>query len=583
MPHNPNFSSGPCSKRPGWNLAGLKDAALGRSHRSALGKAKLGEAIARSKKLLGVPDDYLLGIMPGSDTGAFEAAMWTMLGPRPVTVLVWESFSGEWAKDVQKELKLKPTVLEAPYGKLPDLKAVDWKSDVVFVANGTTSGVKIPDWDWIPADREGLSMCDATSAVFAMPVEWSKVDVLTYSWQKCLGGEAGQILLCLARGAHQPLDTRSGILNALLGGAARRLCGSGLALKRGQRDFRLDAGFCRGSNGPLSTRQGSLAGGDLVLQCGLFLDQPRLGGVGIRENLFCCLDIADRLRAPRLDVLEPRFREPDFGIERLTRDKQGLHLGGMLGGIFPQALKIVLGDGTLALGLALMAHRGGNRAHGKIVIALGLLAIPARLFIAGGEQQQFKIANFGRERLVFLALPRLFLEVADLPIKLAENVFGAEKIVLRLLEPQFRLVAAGMEARDSGSIFKNTATMLRLGGDDLADLPLPDEARRTRAARGIRKEKLDVAGAHLAPVHPVGGALFADDFPGNIDLFRAGKMAGEVIRRSRNADRNFGMAALGPRGRAAENDVIHAAAAQGFRLYHRRRGFGRLRSRQSPL
>jgi phosphoserine aminotransferase len=140
----------------------------------------------------------LLGILPGSDTGAFEAAMWTMLGPRPVTVLVWESFSGEWAKDIQKELKLKPTVLEAPYGKLPDLKAVDWKSDVVFVANGTTSGVKIPNWDWIPDNREGLSMCDATSAVFAMPVDWSKVDVLTYSWQKCLGGEAAHGVLVLS-------------------------------------------------------------------------------------------------------------------------------------------------------------------------------------------------------------------------------------------------------------------------------------------------------------------------------------------------------------------------------------------------
>jgi phosphoserine aminotransferase len=197
MPHNPNFSSGPCSKRPGWNLEGLKGAALGRSHRSALGKAKLGEAIARSKKLLGIPGDYLLGILPGSDTGAFEAAMWTMLGPRPVTALVWESFSGEWAKDIQKELKLKPTVLEAPYGKLPDLKAVDWKSDVIFVANGTTSGVKIPNWDWIPDAREGLSMCDATSAVFAMPVDWSKVDVLTYSWQKCLGGEAAHGVLVL--------------------------------------------------------------------------------------------------------------------------------------------------------------------------------------------------------------------------------------------------------------------------------------------------------------------------------------------------------------------------------------------------
>lgn len=203
MAHNPNFSSGPCSKRPGWNLEGLKDAALGRSHRSTLGKSKLGEAIARSKKLLGVPDNYLLGILPGSDTGAFEAAMWTLLGPRPVTALVWESFGGEWAKDLQKELKLNPTVSEAPYGKLPDLRAVDWSNDVVFVANGTTSGVKIPDWDWIPANREGLALCDATSAVFAMPVDWSKVDALTYSWQKCLGGEGAHGVLVLGPRAQE--------------------------------------------------------------------------------------------------------------------------------------------------------------------------------------------------------------------------------------------------------------------------------------------------------------------------------------------------------------------------------------------
>ena len=194
---NPNFSSGPCSKRPGWSFDGLKDAALGRSHRSALGRKKLKEAIDRSKKLLGVPEDYLLGIMAGSDTGAFEAAMWTLLGPRPVTALVWESFSSDWARDIEKELKLKTTVLKADYGQLPDLKAVDWTNDVVFVANGTTSGVKIPNWDWIPARREGLSLCDATSAVFAMDVDWSKIDVLTYSWQKCVGGEAAHGVLVL--------------------------------------------------------------------------------------------------------------------------------------------------------------------------------------------------------------------------------------------------------------------------------------------------------------------------------------------------------------------------------------------------
>jgi phosphoserine aminotransferase len=205
--HNPNFSSGPCSKRPGWKLDALQDAPVGRSHRSALGKAKLAEAIARSKKLLKVPDDYLLGFFPGSDTGAFEAAMWTLLGSRRVTMLVWESFSGEWATDVAKQLKLNPTVLKAEYGKIPDLHTVDWTQDVVFVANGTTSGVKIPDWKWIPADRTGLSLCDATSAVFAMEIDWSKVDVLTYSWQKCLGGEAAHGVLVLSPRAVQRIES----------------------------------------------------------------------------------------------------------------------------------------------------------------------------------------------------------------------------------------------------------------------------------------------------------------------------------------------------------------------------------------
>ncbi|MBI4634049.1 MAG: phosphoserine transaminase [Deltaproteobacteria bacterium] len=195
--HNPNFSSGPCSKRPQWNLDNLKGAAVGRSHRSALGKAKLAESINLSKKVLGIPGDYLLGIFPGSDTGALEAALWTLLGPRPVTVLVWESFGEDWATDVNKQLKLKPTILKADYGKIPDLKAVDWSNDVVYVANGTTSGVKLPDWNWIPANREGLSICDATSAAFAMPIDWSKIDVATFSWQKCLGGEAGQGMLVL--------------------------------------------------------------------------------------------------------------------------------------------------------------------------------------------------------------------------------------------------------------------------------------------------------------------------------------------------------------------------------------------------
>ncbi len=205
--HNPNFSSGPCSKRPNWSLDFLKNAVVGRSHRSSMGKEKLAKAIAESREILGIPKDYLVGIMPGSDTGAFEAAMWTLLGPRPVTVLVWESFSEGWATDITKHLKLNPTVLKADYGKIPDLKAVDWSNDVVFVANGTTSGVRIPDWNWIPKDRWGLSLCDATSAVFAMNIDWSKVDVLTYSWQKCLGGEAAHGMLILSPKAIQRIET----------------------------------------------------------------------------------------------------------------------------------------------------------------------------------------------------------------------------------------------------------------------------------------------------------------------------------------------------------------------------------------
>ena len=205
--HNPNFSSGPCSKRPRWRLDALKDAAVGRSHRSALGKEKLARAITETRKILQIPENYLVGIFPGSDTGAFEAALWTFLGVRPVTVLVWESFSEGWATDVSKQLKLNPMILKADYGKIPDLKAVDWNSDVIFVANGTTSGVKIPDWDWIPSDRAGLSLCDATSAAFAMPIDWTKVDVLTFSWQKCLGGEAAHGMLILSPRAITRIET----------------------------------------------------------------------------------------------------------------------------------------------------------------------------------------------------------------------------------------------------------------------------------------------------------------------------------------------------------------------------------------
>ncbi|MEN6319125.1 MAG: phosphoserine transaminase [Syntrophaceae bacterium] len=205
--HNPNFSSGPCSKRPNWTFDILKEAPVGRSHRSSLGKEKLAKTIALSKNILGIPNDYLVGILPASDTGAFEAAMWTLLGPRPITVLVWESFSDGWATDITKQLKLKPTILKADYGKIPDLKKVDWSNDVVFVANGTTSGVKIPNWEWIPKEREGLSLCDATSAVFAMTVDWSKVDVLTYSWQKCLGGEAAHGMLILSPRAIERIES----------------------------------------------------------------------------------------------------------------------------------------------------------------------------------------------------------------------------------------------------------------------------------------------------------------------------------------------------------------------------------------
>lgn len=204
---NPNFGSGPCSKRPGWNLDALKDAAVGRSHRSALGKDKLKSAVSETRRILRIPEDYLLGIMPASDTGAFEAAIWSLLGPLPVTVLVWESFSEGWATDVSKQLKLNPTILRADYGKIPDLNSVNWDNDVLFVANGTTSGVKLPHWDWIPSNRKGLSFCDATSAAFAMPIAWDKVDVVTFSWQKCLGSEAAHGMLAFSPRAVERLNS----------------------------------------------------------------------------------------------------------------------------------------------------------------------------------------------------------------------------------------------------------------------------------------------------------------------------------------------------------------------------------------
>ena len=206
-PGRPHFSSGPCAKRPGWSPEILSAALLGRSHRSAAGKAKLAEVIQLSRDVLGIPPDYRLGIVPASDTGAVEMALWSLLGPRRVTVLAWESFSGEWASDIANELKLAPHVLRASYGALPDLGAIDWSHDVVFAWNGTTSGVRVPDGDWIPADRQGLTICDATSAVFAMEMPWSKLDVVTWSWQKVLGGEAAHGMIALSPRAVERLTT----------------------------------------------------------------------------------------------------------------------------------------------------------------------------------------------------------------------------------------------------------------------------------------------------------------------------------------------------------------------------------------
>src|SRR5476651_900327 len=198
-PAIPHFSSGPCAKRPGWSLQALTDAVLGRSHRSKAGKAKLQRSLDLTREVLEVPADYRIGLMPASDTGAVEAALWSMLGARPVTMLAWESFGEGWVADVTKELKLKDvTVLKAPYGELPDLGKVDPKSDVVFAWNGTTSGVRVPNADWIAANRQGLTICDATSAAFAQPLDFAKLDVVTFSWQKALGGEGAHGMLILS-------------------------------------------------------------------------------------------------------------------------------------------------------------------------------------------------------------------------------------------------------------------------------------------------------------------------------------------------------------------------------------------------
>ena len=206
-PANPRFSSGPCSKFPGFSLDMLADAPLGRSHRAAVGKSKLKEAIDLTAEVLGVPADYRIGIVPGSDTGAVEMAMWSMLGARPVEMLAWESFGEGWVTDVVKQLRLDAEVKKAAYGEIVDFDTVDFNKDVVFTWNGTTSGVRVPNGDKIPADREGLTICDATSAAFAMDLPWDKLDVVTFSWQKALGGEGAHGVLILSPRAVERLES----------------------------------------------------------------------------------------------------------------------------------------------------------------------------------------------------------------------------------------------------------------------------------------------------------------------------------------------------------------------------------------
>ena len=206
-PARPEFSSGPCAKRPGWSPENLRTAVLGRSHRSKLGRARLQAAIDQTRTLLEVPADYLIGIVPASDTGAVEIALWSLLGPRPVQLLAFESFGKDWVTDVVSQLKLDAEVLDAPYGKLPDLSRVRSDADLVFTWNGTTSGVRVPNGDFIAADREGLAICDATSACFAQDLAWAKLDAVTFSWQKALGGEAAHGMLILSPRAVRRLES----------------------------------------------------------------------------------------------------------------------------------------------------------------------------------------------------------------------------------------------------------------------------------------------------------------------------------------------------------------------------------------
>ena len=207
-PQVSHFSSGPCAKPPGWSVDLLADAAVGRSHRSGIGKAKLAEVIDLTREILGVPDDHLVGIVPASDTGAVEMALWSLLGARPVDALAWESFGDGWITDIVKQLKLEDVrTLRADYGELPDLGAVDWDRDVVFTWNGTTSGVRVPDAEWVAEDRRGLAICDATSAVFAQDVDIARLDVVTFSWQKVLGGEGAHGILVLGPRAVERLET----------------------------------------------------------------------------------------------------------------------------------------------------------------------------------------------------------------------------------------------------------------------------------------------------------------------------------------------------------------------------------------